>query len=240
MPPQISLKLLVFFATLLAALGCSTPRRPVQLTPPRPPVTADEQSRNVWQLPAQIIDLLRIAPGAKVADVGAGNGYLLPWLSRAVGSEGRVYALEIQPELLTELRQRVQREGLANVVVLAASATESTLPDLVDRVVMLHSYRELTDPVTLLASLKLSLAPAGRMAVIEFLPPPDPTGQPIPLPPADRRLDPQTIEAEARGAGLVAMRRYAVLPHQYFGEFVPTEQLTPALDHAAAATAGTL
>ncbi len=230
-------KFTIVFAILLALASCGVPRRTVQLTPPAPAVVADEQARNDWQLPDKIVESLHLAHGAKVADLGAGNGYLLPWLSRAVGPEGRVYALEIQPELLTELHQRTEREHLANVVVLAADATRAVLPELIDRVVMLHSYRELTDPVTLLAALKHTLTPAGRMAVIEFLPPPDPTGHPIPLPPAERRVAPETIEAEARGAGLVAVRHYAVLPHQYFAEFVPAEQLTPALDHTAAATA---
>ncbi len=74
--------------------------------------------RNGWQLPAQVVQAMQLEPGDRVAEIGAGTGYWLPWLAQAVGPEGRVYAVEVTDELVEVLQERVERDGLANVVVI--------------------------------------------------------------------------------------------------------------------------
>lgn len=208
--------------------GCSAPRKPAPLTPHTAPQAQDERARDAWQLPEVVLDKMRIAPGMRVADLGAGAGYLLPMLSRAVGPEGKVYAVEVQAPLVERLRKRVAAERLDNVVVVQSSDLDAPLPEPIDRLILLHSYRELAQPIELLRALKQRLQPTGRLFVVEFLPPPDPTGMPLPLPDDDARVAPETIEAEARGAGLLATQRFAVLPHQYFAMFVNAEEVTAA------------
>lgn len=216
---------------LLCAAGpaCSGPRKPAPYSPPAPVHPSEEEARDAWQRPPLILNQLRLQPGQTVVDFGAGSGYLLPWLSRAVGADGQVIAVEVQPDLIAALRQRCAREGLGNVQVVQSTDVSVPLGQLADRIVLLHSYRELAAPIDMLAALKQWLRPGGRIYVIEFLPPPDPDGTPLPLPPADHRVDPDTVEAEMRGAGFVATQRYDVLRHQYFAMFVPVEELTPAL-----------
>lgn len=219
---------LTLILAAVVALGCGSVRRSVPLTKPAVSAADEEVARHTWQRPDWIVAQMQVLPGSRVVDLGAGNGYLLPWLARAVGPTGTVYALEIQPELIGELKARCARDGLANVVVLASSATEVALPEQVDRAILLHSYRELSDPVALLSSLKAALKATGRVFVVDFLPPPDPQGLPLPLPPEGHRVAPETIEAEARGAGLVATQHFLGLPHQSFAMFLPAEQLEPA------------
>ncbi len=80
--------------------------------------------RDGWQHPEQVIAALDLSPGDRVAEIGAGNGYWLPWLAEAVGSDGRVYAVEVDDVLVEELLERVARESLDNVVVVPQSAVQ--------------------------------------------------------------------------------------------------------------------
>ncbi len=215
--------------SLVLACGCASPRKAAPLTVHGPVAPADEVARDGWQRPQAIVAQMRLQPGQVVVDFGAGTGYLLQHLSRAVSPSGQVIAVEIQPELVQRLRQRVSDEGLRNVTVVQSTEVSAALGQLADRIVLLHSYGELDHPIDMLAALKQWLRPGGRLYAVEFLPPPDPVGLPMPLSDPDHRVAPDTLEAEMRGAGLVATQRYAVLPHQYFAMFVPTEELTPAL-----------
>lgn len=210
------------------AVGCSGARKVAPLTVHVPAMAAAERARDAWQRPQLIVERMRLEPGMAVADIGAGGGYLLPFLSRAVGPEGKVYAVEVQPQLVEALKKRAAAEHLDNVEVLLATEADVPLPLPVDRMVLLHSYRELAQPVEMLRSLKQRLQPTGRLFIIDFLPPPDPTGLPLPLPEETVRVEPATIEAEARGAGLLATQRYTILPHQFFAMFVISEEVTPA------------
>ena len=213
----------------LLVTGCSGMRKAAPLTVADPARPDDEAARDAWQRPQAILTQMRLQPGQVVVDFGAGNGYLLPWLARAVGPSGKVIAVEVQPELVALLRARVAREKLTNVEIVQATEVSAPLGQLADRILLLHSYRELAQPVQLLEALKHWLKPGGRLYVIEFYPPPDPAGLPLPLPPAEHRVEPATVEAELRGAGFSVTQRYAVLPHQSFAMFVPSEELTPAL-----------
>ncbi len=232
--PQLTIGIgrgpLMWLALLWAtvAVGCSAPRKPAPLTIHAPPVAAVDRARDAWQLPQWIVERMRLEPGMVVADIGAGTGYLLPFLSRAVGPEGKVYAVEIQPQLVDHLRKRAAAEHLDNVEVVLSTETDAPLPQPVDRMILLHSYRELAQPIEMLRALKQRMQPTGRLFVIEFLPPPDPSGLPLPLPDEKVRVEPATIEAEARGAGLLATQRYTGLPHQFFAMFVHSEEVTPA------------
>jgi len=77
-------------------------------------------SRAGWQHPDRVIESLEIRPGSRVADIGAGDGYFVPYLSHAVGPEGRVYAVDVDPEKVEALEKRIREEGYPNVIAVAA------------------------------------------------------------------------------------------------------------------------
>ena len=77
-----------------------------------------EAVREKWLRVSEVFSLAGIAPGAKVADIGAGDGFLTVRLARDVGPNGRVYAVDIEPGALRDLRKRVREEGLSNVEVV--------------------------------------------------------------------------------------------------------------------------
>src|SRR5512143_1493294 len=84
--------------------------------------------RDRWQQPERVIDALGVRPGERVADLGAGGGYFTFRLADAVGPTGRVYAVDVDPDLLAYLRERAAREGRSNVEVIEATADDPHLP----------------------------------------------------------------------------------------------------------------
>ena len=136
------------------------------------------------------LDILRIPKGASVADIGAGSGYMTVRLARRVGPEGRVYANDLQPQMLGLLERRLAREKIANVTLVQGAADDPRLPPVsVDLELMVDVYHELSQPQTMLRRLREALKPAGRLVLIEYRKE-DPT---IPI-----RLEHKMTVAEAR------------------------------------------
>src|ERR671918_2275940 len=115
---------------------------------------------------------LALKPGMSVADVGAGRGELTVALAAEVGSGGRVFSTEIDPEAVRQIRAAVAAAGLANVTVVQAQARDANLPtDCCDAVLLRRVYHHLTHPAETNASLLRALRPGGLLAVIDFPPP---------------------------------------------------------------------
>lgn len=119
--------------------------------------------------PDRAIAALNIAPGATVADVGAGSGYFTVRLAAAVGPSGRVYATDIQPEMLAMLRERLAREKIGNVTPVQGTSTDPRLPEAsVDLVLMVDVYHEFSQPQTMLRALRQAIKPGGRLVLLEY------------------------------------------------------------------------
>jgi SAM-dependent methyltransferase len=119
--------------------------------------------------PSKAIAALDIKPGQVVADVGAGSGYYTVRLAERVGASGKVFATDIQPQMLTLVQQRVARERLTQVEVVQATATDPGLPqNQLDLILMVDVYHELARPQEVLRQLRAALKPDGRLVLIEF------------------------------------------------------------------------
>jgi SAM-dependent methyltransferase len=115
--------------------------------------------------------VLALKPGMSVADVGAGNGELTVALAAEVGSSGRVYSTDIDPESLEQVRTSVAAARLANVTLVQSQADDTRLPaNCCDAIVLRRVYHHLTDPAAINASLWRALRPGGVLAVIDFPP----------------------------------------------------------------------
>jgi SAM-dependent methyltransferase len=116
--------------------------------------------------------VLALKPGMSVADVGAGNGELTVALAGEVGSSGRVYSTDIDPESLEQVRASVAAARLANVTLVQSQAADTRLPaHCCDAIVLRRVYHHVTDPAAINASLLRALRPGGVLAVIDFPPP---------------------------------------------------------------------
>ncbi len=122
----------------------------------------------------QLVKLLNLKPGMRVADVGAGFGAWTVQFAKAVGPSGHVYATDIGAAQLASLRDYTKREGLTNVTVIEGAADMTNLPaQCCDAILIRDAYHHLTQPEKIVASLAAALKPGGRLAVIDFPPRPN-------------------------------------------------------------------
>jgi FkbM family methyltransferase len=133
------------------------------------PVTPDaaEIQRDGWQKVPEIFAALEVAPGTRIADIGAGSGYFTARLARAVGPGGRVFAVDINPEHVRNLRERVTRESLGNVEVILGAAADPRLPGSLDAVLIVNTYHEFTEHQTMLDNIRQALKLMGRLVIVE-------------------------------------------------------------------------
>jgi ubiquinone/menaquinone biosynthesis C-methylase UbiE len=126
-------------------------------------------SRDAWQQPERVVAALGIEPGDRVADLGSGSGYLTLHLARAVGPDGKVFAVDVDEEMNEYLRGRLEQAGIANVEVIQGRFEDPLLPDgRVDLVVTVDTYHHLENRPDYFRRLQRDLAPGGRVAVLEF------------------------------------------------------------------------
>jgi ubiquinone/menaquinone biosynthesis C-methylase UbiE len=177
----------------------------------------DRPEREAEERPDDAVEALRLRPGAVVADLGAGSGYFTVRLARRVGPAGRVFAADIQPEMLSLLRTRLRREAVTNVELVQSAENDPRLPARTfDLILMVDVYHELAHPQVILSKLLTSLKPAGRLVLLEYRKE-DPA---VPIRPehkmsvADARL-----ELEAEGFQLDRVDRR--LPRQHILIFRP-------------------
>jgi ubiquinone/menaquinone biosynthesis C-methylase UbiE len=122
--------------------------------------------RAIWQRPEDVVRALALPPGARVADIGAGKGYFVPYLSDAVGKGGRVYAVEVEAELTQAMESRFA--DASNVEVVLGGFEDPLLPDgQIDLVLIVNTYHHIEDRELYFRRLLVDLAPDGRVAVIE-------------------------------------------------------------------------
>lgn len=116
----------------------------------------------------RVMDILGIAPGKGVADIGAGSGWFTVRAARRVGSTGTVYAVDINPEAIRYIDQRVRRESLSNVKTILSKSDDPMLPkEAVDAVLLLKTYHEVADPIMLLKQLRPALKPGALVGIID-------------------------------------------------------------------------
>jgi SAM-dependent methyltransferase len=185
----------------------STSAQQSRLTKPSDLLLLEGPDRDSWQKPEQIMDELRIAEGSRVADIGAGSGWFTVRLAQRVGDFGRVYATDVQPEMLAAITRRVSRDrpncrpesgARCNVETVLSKGNATNLPlRTLDAILVVDVYPELDERVTFLRNLTESLKPRGRIGVVNYKP-----GAGGPGPAAERRFPPSVVEQDARDASL--------------------------------------
>lgn len=167
---------------LLAGVGCW----PVSSLPAQNPATPSAQHRptstpytgdlSVFDTPGRdeqlhiqkVMDILRIAPGKTVADLGAGGGWFTVRAAKRVGPSGTVYAVDINPAALRYIADRAQKDSLHNVKTVLGKADNPELPaGEIDSVLLLKTYHEVAQPVALLTHLRAALRPGARVGIID-------------------------------------------------------------------------
>jgi ubiquinone/menaquinone biosynthesis C-methylase UbiE len=160
---RLKLLLLVLLIFLLGAQ--QGPQRPN----PQEYIKLLESERRVEQLQVErVVETLKCLPGQKIADLGAGSGLFTRPIARKVGAEGKVYAIDIDPELLKHIEKTAQAAGLANIQTVLAAEDDPKIPEPVDLIVIIDTLHHIRNQALYLKNLRHYLRPSGRIAVIDF------------------------------------------------------------------------
>jgi ubiquinone/menaquinone biosynthesis C-methylase UbiE len=126
-------------------------------------------NRDEWQQPERVIAALNLQPGDVVADLGSGGGYFTFRLAEAVGPTGKVYAVDIDRDMVDLIARRATEEGRRNIEVILAKPEDPSLPKAsLDLVFTSNTYHHIKNRVAYFANLRQCLLPDGRVAIVEF------------------------------------------------------------------------
>lgn len=129
----------------------------------------DRPERDAEETPDKLLDIIGIEPGLTVADIGAGSGYLTLKLAKAVGASGRVYANDIQQELLALIQKKLDTHGVTNVTLVSGTQDDPRLPpSSIDVALLANVYHEFLAPQVMLRRIRQALKPGGRLALVEY------------------------------------------------------------------------
>lgn len=169
----------------------------------------DNPERDAWQKPDEVIDALHLESGSSVADIGAGTGYFSVRIAKRI-PDGKVFAVDVEPDMVRYLGERGQAGQLANHYPILASADAANLSEPVDLILVVDTYHHIGHRRHYFAKLKSSLKPNGRLAIVDFKAE-SPNG-----PPPRHRISPETVKEEMTEAGYALLETHEFLPRQYF------------------------
>jgi SAM-dependent methyltransferase len=171
----------------------------------------DRSERESEENPEGALDAIGIKPGMVVADVGAGTGYMTLRLAARVGESGKVYAEDVQPEMLRRLRQNAAAAKLTNIqTVLGGEADPKLPPGALDLILMVDVYHEFSQPQKMVRKMRESLKPDGRLVLLEYRKE-DPS---IPIRP-EHKMSVQEVRMELEPEGFHLDQVLETLPRQH-------------------------
>jgi SAM-dependent methyltransferase len=169
----------------------------------------DDPARDAWQKPDDVLDALHLQRTDRVADIGAGTGYFSTRIAKRV-PDGKVFAVDIEPDMVRYLVERAHREHLNVLVPIQANAASPNLPEPVDLVLVVDTYHHMENRIAYFAKLRDSLRPNGRLAIVDFKV--DAAEGPAP----EYRNPPEKVTAELEAAGYSLVATHRFLDRQYF------------------------
>lgn len=165
--------------------------------------------------PARCIEALRLREGDVVADLGAGSGYYAFRMAPLVGPKGRILAVEIQDEMIAELKKRIDKNKVANVETIRCTESDPKLPEAsVDLLIMVDVYHELSFPFEVMTAVKKALKPGGRVALVEFRK----EDREVPIKEVHKMSEAQ-IGKEMAAVGLKHLETIGILPWQHIAVY---------------------
>lgn len=155
---------------------------------------------------------LGITPGEIIADIGAGSGYFTFRLALHVGDKGKVYAVDVSPDMILHVNRRIRELNVSNVISVLSDPDDPLLPDhSIDRFFFSESWHHIENQTKYLALIKRMLKPAGQIVMIDFQKKDLPVG-----PPPQMKIAREDLIKQMESHGFRLTKEYTFLPYQYF------------------------
>lgn len=170
----------------------------------------DDPARDQWQKPEFVLKNLELQSKKCVVDIGAGTGYFSIRIAKALPPVGQVYAADNEPDMVTYLQQRSQREGLKNHTALLVTNQFPSLPEKCDLIFMVDTYHHIQDRTNYFKAGLNEMTINGKVAIIDF------TMDSLIGPKKNHRISKAQVVQELSDAGYALEKDIAGLPNQYF------------------------
>ena len=177
----------------------------------------EDPKRDAYQKPHEVIHALNLKSGEVIADIGAGSGYFTFHLARHVGDKGKVYAVDVSPDMILHINRRIRELKANNIVTLLADPDDPLLPDRsVNRFFFSDSWHHIENQSKYLSLMKRMLKPGGEIVMIDFHKKEFPVG-----PPMQMKIAREDLIKQLDGNGYRLTKEHSFLPYQYFLVFIP-------------------
>jgi FkbM family methyltransferase len=158
---------------------------------------------------------MSVKPGMLIADIGAGSGYHSALLSKMVAT-GKVFAVDVEPEMIAYLNERIKQEKLSRIVPVLSTEQKVSLPDnTVDMMLLVDVYHEFSYPYEMALSMRAALKPGGKLVLVEFRS----EDQTVPIKTIHKMSEAQAIK-EFKAAGFTFDKNIDNLPWQHCMVFI--------------------
>ncbi len=177
----------------------------------------EDPKRDEYQKPHEVLMSLDVKEGEVIADIGAGSGYFSFRFAHHVGSMGRIYAVDISPDMIRYLNRRIRDTGVKNVITVLSDPDDPLLPDAsVDRFFICDTWHHIDNKAKYLGLMKKMLKTGGQVVMIDFQKRDLPIG-----PPVEMKISRQDLLRQMQESGFHLVKEYTFLPYQYFLVFTP-------------------
>ena len=175
----------------------------------------ERKEREMEENTSLLLKNLAVKPGMFIADIGAGSGYHSALLSKMVGT-GKVFAVDVEPEMIGYLNERIKQEKLSRIVPVLSTEQKVSLPDnTVDMMLLVDVYHEFSYPYEMALSMRAALKSGGKLVLVEFRS----EDQTVPIKTIHKMSEAQAIK-ELRAAGFTFDKNINNLPWQHCMIFI--------------------
>ncbi len=166
---------------------------------------------------------LGVKPGMTICDMGCGNGYHTLQMAQMTGASGLVVGVDVQPEMLGYLRERMEERGIENVIPILGSFHNPHLPPAsIDLILLVDVYHEFSHPEQMLASMRASLKPDGKIVLVEYRE----EDKKVPIKPLHKMSKAQ-VNRELTANGFKLVSEFEKLPWQHMMFFGKDDSWSP-------------
>ena len=172
----------------------------------------EDPKRDAYQKPHEVLTALSIKPGEVIADIGAGSGYFTFRLAHFVGDKGKVYAVDVSPDMVRHVNRRIRENKASNVVTILADPDDPLLPDQsVNRFFICDVWHHVDNQTKYLSLMKKMLKPGGEIVMIDFHKKELPVG-----PPMQMKIAREDLIKQMETNAFRLAKEHTFLPYQYF------------------------